>query len=249
MQHKIKKTIGIIPARYASVRFPGKPLVNIAGKTMIQRVCEQTAKVHGLSDFYVATDDERIFDHVNDLGFRVLMTASSHRSGTDRCAEVVRTLADKEITCVVNIQGDEPFINPRQIEQLIHTIQNENTSENIATLIKRITATEDLFNPNIVKVVPDSTMRAMYFSRSPIPFVRGAVQKDWLTNQTFYKHIGLYAYRADTLEEITKLPAGRLEQAESLEQLRWAENGYAIRCGITEYESKGIDTPEDLSGM
>jgi 3-deoxy-manno-octulosonate cytidylyltransferase (CMP-KDO synthetase) len=254
MQRKIKKTIGIIPARYASTRFPGKPLVDIAGKSMIQRVYEQAKQVPDLSAVYVATDDARIFEHVKRFGGEAIMTLDSHQSGTDRCAEVLELLADIHIGFVVNIQGDEPFISPEQIQQLIDIIKgetNEDISHNppLATLAKQIKIPKELFNDNVVKVVFDDKLSALYFSRNPIPFVRGKEREEWMSSSLFFKHIGLYAYRAEVLRAIAKLPAGRLEKAESLEQLRWLENGYAIQCGITEKESIGIDTPEDLEGL
>lgn len=254
MQRKIKKTIGIIPARYASTRFPGKPLVDIAGKSMIQRVYEQAKQVPDLSAVYVATDDERIFEHVKAFGGQVIMTSNDHLSGTDRCAEVLKLLADDAIGFVVNIQGDEPFILLEQIQQLIYIIKGE-TNEDVlknpplATLVKQITTTKELFNENIVKVVFGEKLNALYFSRNPIPFVRGKERENWMKGNLFFKHIGLYAYRAEVLTEIAKLPAGRLEIAESLEQLCWLENGYNIQCGITEEETLGIDTPEDLEDI
>lgn len=252
MQDKIKKTIGIIPARYASMRFPGKPLIDIAGKSMIQRVYLQAKQVKSFAEVYVATDDIRIFEHVESFGGQSIMTSETHRSGTDRCAEVLQKLDDAEIGFVINIQGDEPFIDPQQIEQVAEIIRGETPESgknlpDIATLVKRIEKPEPIFNENIVKVVFNTEMQAMYFSRSPIPFVRGKEQADWLQNNLFFKHIGIYAYRAEVLPEIAKLPAGHLEKAESLEQLRWLENGYSIKCGLTTIETKGIDTPEDLS--
>ena len=251
---KITKTIGIIPARYASVRFPGKPLVDIAGKTMIHRTYIQASAVPDFAAVYVATDDRRIYDAVQSFGGNVVMTSDKHRSGTDRCAEVVKILNDPKIDFAVNIQGDEPFIDPRQIRQVIEVIKGENRNTDaplppLATLAKRITVSDELFNENTVKVVFDDRLNALYFSRNPIPYIRGKAKKDWLTGHLFFKHIGLYAYRADILQKITQLPAGRLERAESLEQLRWLENGLKIRVGITEIESKGIDTPEDLENF
>lgn len=254
MQRKIKKTICIIPARYASTRFPGKPLVDIAGKSMIQRVYQQAKRVPDFSAVYVATDDVRIFEHVESFGGQAVMTLDIHQSGTDRCAEVLQILADEEIGFVVNIQGDEPFISPEQIQQLIDIIKDETVedisqSPPLATLAKQITNTQELFNDNVVKVVFDKKFKALYFSRNPIPFVRGKEREEWMKENSFFKHIGLYAYRADVLNTIAKLPSGKLEVAESLEQLRWLENGYAIQCGITEHETIGIDTPEDLEGL
>lgn len=253
-RRKIKKTIGIIPARYASVRFPGKPLVDIDGKSMIQRVYEQASKVSDLSAVYVATDDERIYTHVQSFGGKVMMTAESHRSGTDRCAEVLEKLTDPDVGFVINIQGDEPFIDPYQIQQLKETITGENNANNdkkpaLATLAKQIKETKELFNENVVKVVFGEDLNALYFSRNPIPFVRGKEQQDYLNGTVFFKHIGLYAYRADVLLKIAQLRPGRLEKAESLEQLRWLENGYSIACAITNIETKGIDTPEDLENL
>lgn len=244
MHHKIKKTIGIIPARYASTRFPGKPLVEIQGKSMIERVYEQAQKVEALTKVVVATDDERIYNHVTSFDGEVIMTAANHRSGTDRCAEVLTKLGKNNFDVVVNIQGDEPFINPIQISQLCQ-IMSQGDAE-LATLIKQIDDAQTLFNENIVKVVQDKQGNALYFSRNPIPFLRGVEKDNWLEKTNYYKHIGLYAYRADVLLEIAKLEPSTLEIAESLEQLRWLEQGYRIHCGVTLLETKGIDTPEDL---
>lgn len=240
------KFIGIIPARYASTRFPGKPLADMAGKPMIQRVYERVAQ--SLDKVCVATDDRRIEEAVRAFGGNVVMTSDKHRSGTDRCFEAY-TLVGDGYDVVVNIQGDEPFIHPEQIEALKACFDEEGTQ--IATLVKPFRADDDfettLFNPNSPKVVLNCRHEAMYFSRSIIPYVRGRHYTEWLPNQTFYKHIGLYAYRAETLREITALPQSPLELAESLEQLRWLENGYRIKVGITEQETIGIDTPEDLA--
>lgn len=236
--------VGVIPARFASTRFPGKPLVNIGGKSMIQRVYEQVSKV--LTDVYVATDDQRIYEVVTAFGGRAIMTSDQHRSGTDRCYEAYTKLP-AEFDVVINIQGDEPFIQPSQIETLKLCFEDETTQ--IATLVKPIAASETaslLFNPNSPKVVLDSNNNAMYFSRSPIPYLRGAQEKDWATLHTYYKHIGIYAYRAEVLAQITSLAPSILETAESLEQLRWLESGYKIKAGFTDVETVGIDTPEDL---
>lgn len=239
------KFLGIIPARYASTRFPGKPLADMAGKPMIQRVYEQVVNV--LDAVCVATDDERIESAVKAFGGNVVMTSDRHRSGTDRCYEAY-TKIGKGYDIIVNIQGDEPFIHPEQIQTLKacfedHTVQ-------IATLVKPFRPDDDfetaLFNANTPKVVLNKNNEAMYFSRSIIPYVRGKNYKEWLPSHTYYKHIGLYAYRASALKEITSLPQSPLEQAESLEQLRWLENGYKIKAGITHQETIGIDTPEDL---
>jgi 3-deoxy-manno-octulosonate cytidylyltransferase (CMP-KDO synthetase) len=241
----MKKFIGIIPARFASTRFPGKPLTSIKGKTMIQRVYERANSV--LDDVLVATDDERILETVHGFGGEVTMTSSNHRSGTDRCYEALRKYeTDKhdEFDIVINIQGDEPFIRPDQIQKLMDCF-NEGPVD-IATLIKPITDSETIFNANKPKVVINHAMEALYFSRSPIPYIRDSREGEWLNNHTFFQHIGLYAYRSHVLGQITKMLPGKLEVAESLEQLRWLENGLKIKTAVTEYESYGIDTPQDL---
>ena len=238
------KFIAIIPARYASTRFPAKPLAILAGKPIIQHVYERVSKV--ISDTFVATDDERIAQAVEEFGGKYIMTSTSHRSGTDRCEEAVQK-SGIAVDVVVNVQGDEPFIAASQIEALCQCFKQPNTD--IATLVKPFTADmgiEALKNPNSPKVVLDKQECALYFSRSVIPYLRGVDEKEWLTHHTFYKHIGLYAYSRSVLSEITQLSPGILEQAESLEQLRWLENGYCIRVGKTDIETIGIDTPEDL---
>ncbi len=240
------KFIGIIPARYASTRFPGKPLADMAGKPMIERVYERVKDV--LDKVCVATDDARIFSAVEAFGGNVVMTSEKHQSGTDRVYEAfVKVGTGYDV--VVNIQGDEPFIHPEQIETLKACFEDERTE--IATLVKPFSPDGDfettLFNPNSPKVVVNKRGEAMYFSRSIIPYMRGKDYREWLPSHTYYKHIGLYAYRADTLKEITSLPRSPLEIAESLEQLRWLENGYRIKVGITRQETIGIDTPEDLA--
>lgn len=238
------KFLGIIPARYASTRFPAKPLAMLGGKTVIQRVYEQVAGV--LDDAYVATDDERIEAAVKSFGGKVVMTSVHHKSGTDRCYEAYTKIVG-DFDVVVNIQGDEPFIQPSQLEAL--TACFEDTTTQIATLVKPFTADngfEALENVNSPKVVLNKNMNALYFSRSIIPYQRNAEKEDWLKNHTYYKHIGLYAYRVEVLKEITSLPQSSLELAESLEQLRWIENGYLIKAGITNVETIGIDTPQDL---
>ncbi len=240
--------LGIIPARYASTRFPGKPLADINGVPMIQRVYEQATKILPL--VYVATDDSRIVECVESFGGNVIMTSSSHRSGTDRCAEaVVKIQLDLniKIEVVVNIQGDEPFIEPIQIQQLINCFDSEDVQ--LATLVKRFGPGEDIFNPNTPKVVVGKGREALYFSRSPIPFVRGVETAGWAGEHTFYKHIGLYAYRTDVLRVIARLEPSPLELAESLEQLRWLENGYRIKVAETECETHAVDTPEDLARL
>lgn len=238
------KFLGIIPARYASTRFPAKPLAMLGGKTVIQRVYEQVAGI--LDDAYVATDDERIEAAVKAFGGKVVMTSVDHKSGTDRCYEACIKIGG-QFDVVVNIQGDEPFIQPSQL-QAIKTCFDDPTTQ-IATLVKPFTADngfEALKNVNSPKVVLNKNMNALYFSRSIIPYQRNAEKADWLRNHTYYKHIGLYAYRVEVLKEITSLPQSSLELAESLEQLRWLENGYTIKAGITEVETIGIDTPQDL---
>lgn len=239
------KFIGIIPARYASSRFPGKPLALLGGKPMIQRVYEQV--VGTVDAVCVATDDERIEAAVKAFGGQVVMTSAHHRSGTDRCQEAYEKVG-KGYDVVINIQGDEPFIHPEQIETVKACFDAPEVD--IATLVKPFAADGDfeqtLFNPNSPKVVVNKRMEAMYFSRSIVPYIRGKKYTEWLASHRFYKHIGLYAYRADVLKEITALPPSSLEIAESLEQLRWLENGYRIKVGITERETIGIDTPEDL---
>lgn len=238
-------TLAVIPARYASTRFPGKPLVEIDGKSMIQNVYEQVKLAKNVDKIIVATDDDRIFGHVKSFGGEVMMTASNHPSGTDRCAEVAKQIADFEL--VINIQGDEPFIQPMQINDLISAFQQKKADGcGIGTMIKIIESEVELFNTNVVKVVKGKNNRALYFSRQAIPFLRGVHQKDWLKNQDYYKHIGMYIFRSDVLQELTVLPIGTLEKVESLEQLRWLENGYSIYTTITKFETFGIDTPEDL---
>ncbi len=236
------RVVGIIPARYASTRFPGKPLALIQGKTMIRRVCEQAWKAK-LDDVVVATDDVRIADEVMSFGGKYVLTDPNHRSGTDRCREAMDLLT---VPCdaVVNIQGDEPFINPRQIDQMADLICKEGVQ--LASLAKRIEDEEELFSPNTVKVVMDGNGQALYFSRNPIPYMRNVEKKDWLKQGLFYKHIGIYAYRAETLRKVALLEPSPLELAESLEQLRWLENGMAICMGITTSENVSIDLPSDL---
>jgi 3-deoxy-manno-octulosonate cytidylyltransferase (CMP-KDO synthetase) len=235
------KTLGIIPARFASTRFPGKPLVDIGGKTMIQRVYEQALKAN-LDQVVVATDDERIATTVKGFGGAFVMTSSNHQSGTDRCAEVAQQLTGFDV--VINIQGDEPFIDPLQISLVRSCFEDQNVQ--LATLIKEIKGDSELFNANIPKVVINVNQEAIYFSRHPIPYMRNAEQKDWGKAHQFYKHIGIYGYQTATLLAITKLAPSTLELAESLEQLRWLENGYQIKTKVTDIETIAIDTPEDL---
>lgn len=240
---------GVIPARYASTRFPGKPLVMIKGISMIERVYRQASRCALLNTVIVATDDARIADHVTGFGGRVIMTSPHHPSGTDRIAEAMRILAGygEHYDIAVNIQGDEPTIRPEQIESVVSLFSNDETR--IATLIKVIENTEDLFNPNVVKVVTDITGRALLFSRSPIPHIRQYPDNEWTSVFKFYRHIGIYAYRTQTLQDISRLTPAPPETAESLEQLRWLWNGYRIQTDITDFETIGIDTPEDLSKL
>ena len=239
-------SLGIIPARFSSTRFPGKPLVDIGGKTMVQRVFEQASK-SSLGAVVVATDDQRIFDHVTSFGGLVVMTSDQHPSGTDRCAEVAAMPQYTDFQLVVNVQGDEPFIQPGQIDLALELLAN-NSEIPIATLALQIDPTSnlDLTDPNMVKVVFDKKHRALYFSRWPLPFYRNLLKENWLADGQFYKHIGLYAFRREVLLVVAKLPSSRLELAESLEQLRWLENGYTVGVALTEFESISIDSPEDL---
>lgn len=235
------KFIGLIPARYASTRFPGKPLALLNGKPVIQHVYEQAAKV--LDAVYVATDDERIYNKVLAFGGKAVMTSTEHHSGTDRIEEALEKVGG-DFDVVVNIQGDEPFIAQSQIETLCQCFVDKATQ--IATLGKPFECIEAAENPNSPKIVVDNRGYALYFSRSIIPFVRGTERQDWLSKYPFLKHLGIYAYRANVLKEITKLPQSSLELAESLEQLRWLQNGYRIKVGLTDVETVGIDTPDDL---
>jgi len=236
------KILAVIPARFASTRFPGKPLVDMAGKTMIQRVYEQVKKAKGISMVTVATDHTGIFDQVKKFGGDVCMTREDHVSGTDRCYEAL-TQQKEKYDYVINVQGDEPFIQPEQIELLASRL---NGKTEIATLVKSIQSEEQLFNPNVVKAVVSKNNEALYFSRSTVPHVRNTPNQEWLKKHTFYKHIGMYAYRTDVLEQLVQLPVSSLEKAESLEQLRWLENGFSISVAETTTETIGIDTPEDL---
>ncbi len=243
------RVAGIIPARYASTRFPGKPLVMINGKSMIERVYRQASACKLLQTVVVATDDERISAHVRSFGGEAVMTSTHHPSGTDRIAETMSILekANEHFDVAVNIQGDEPYIRPEQIEKVIRLFAQPKVE--IATLIKSINNQEDLFNPNVVKVMTDSSGRALLFSRSAIPYIRGRAAETWLEHFTFYKHIGIYAYRTEILKTIAVLPPAPPEIAESLEQLRWLWNGHLIYTDVTDFETFGIDTPEDLSKL
>ncbi|WP_205502554.1 3-deoxy-manno-octulosonate cytidylyltransferase [Rufibacter psychrotolerans] len=236
------KAVGIIPARFASTRFPGKPLVMLDGKSMIERVYAQAQQAQ-LQEVVVATDDERIYQHVLAFGGKVVMTAPHHQSGTDRCQEACSQLPEA-FDVVVNIQGDEPFIQPEQINKVIGCFAQPQAQ--IATLIKPVQSEEELFNPNSPKVVIGAQQQALYFSRHPIPYLRGVEQQAWLGQHPFYKHIGIYGYRRAVLAELTQLQPSALEKAESLEQLRWLEHGFTIVTAVTELETIGIDTPGDV---
>lgn len=238
------KFVGIIPARFSSTRFPGKPLAILGGKTVIQHVYEKVSNV--LTDVYVATDDEKIMNAVNGFGGNAIMTSTNHKSGTDRIEEAAN-LIKKKFDVIINIQGDEPFIHKTQIETICKCFDDPETM--IATLGRPFNEKDsinDLENPNSPKLICDNKGFAIYFSRNIIPYIRGEEKSNWLNKFTYLKHIGLYAYRAKTLSEITKLPQSSLELAENLEQLRWIQNGYRIKVGITTIETIGIDTPEDL---
>jgi len=243
------KFLGIIPARYASTRFPGKPLADLCGKPMIQRVYERV--IGTVDELYVATDDTRIYDVVKDFGGKAVMTSKEHTSGTGRCRQALEIITrlkegghDDHFNVIINIQGDEPFVCPSQITLLKDCFNDPATK--IATLAKLIDKEEDMFNPNIPKVVITTCGRAMYFSRKAIPYYRGKEKTEWLQLHPYYKHIGLYAYRNDVLKEISALSQSSAEIAEKLEQLRWLENGYEIKVAITTRETIGVDTPEDL---
>ena len=236
------KFMAIIPARYASTRYPGKPLAILGGKTVIQRVYEQVKSV--LDDVYVATDDDRIYSTVTDFGGKAVMTRADHKSGTDRIEEAAEKIGlDADV--IINVQGDEPFIQPSQIKTLMQLFDAPETQ--IGTLGKPFESIDAVENPNSPKIVTDNRGFALYFSRSAIPYIRGKERDSWFGEYPFLKHLGIYAYRREVLAEVTKLPMSSLEKAESLEQLRWLQNGYRIRVGLTDIETVGIDTPEDLT--
>lgn len=249
----MKKVIGIIPSRYDSTRFPGKPLVDIKGKSMIQRVYEQCSKSKKLTKIVVATDDKRIYDHVLDFGGNAMMTGLHHQSGTERCGEVIEKLEDNGefFDIVVNIQGDEPFISPNHIDKLVDILLKDDQAE-IGTLAKKITTYEELFNHNVVKLVMteddgnDEPRDALYFSRHPIPFVRGHEQDTWLNHAAYFKHIGIYAFNMDDFYEINQIEYSMLEKAESLENLRWLSHHFTIQVAEIKEDIIGIDTPQDL---
>ena len=237
------RTLAIIPARYASTRFPGKPLALIEGKPMIEWVWKGVASVEAINEAVVATDDERIFQAVKAFGGQAMITSSNHKSGTDRCGEVLSRWG-KEVDVVVNVQGDEPRVEHSQLESLIGSFSNPQVE--IATLKKRIASVEELLSPNVVKVVTDAQGHALYFSRHAIPYQRGVEPEEWLNGQAYYKHVGIYAFRSEVLQRVVRMPQSPLEKSESLEQLRWMENGLRIAVRETEVENIGIDTPEDL---
>ena len=245
------KILGVIPSRYASTRFPGKPLIDINGKSMIQRVYEQAQKSTYLNKVAVATDDDRIFNHIKSFGGEVVMTSESHKNGTSRCYEALElantTIGEDSYDAVINIQGDEPYIEPSQIDK-VSVLLNEKKAE-IATLVKLIDNKEELFDPNVVKAVLDNKNNAKYFSRQTIPYVRDEAIDVWLNKHAFYKHIGIYGYSSKVLKLIAKLKKSPLEKAEKLEQLRWLENGFQICTDITTAQSVAIDTPDDLSKL
>jgi len=234
--------LGIIPARFASTRFPGKPLAMIHGKSMLQRVYEQAKKANGLSEVIIATDDDRIVEHTKAFGAKTILTKPEHPSGTDRCFEAY-TLNNKKFDYVLNIQGDEPLLDPEQINSLAKICDGK---VEIATQMIKCNNQKDLFDTGEVKIVLNNNKEALYFSRNVIPFVKGKDEKDWHLNHNYYRHVGMYAYRIDILEKITALSPSSLEKAESLEQLRWLENGYKISCTETIYDSHCVDSPEDL---
>lgn len=236
------KVLAIIPARYASSRFPGKPLIDIAGKSMIQRVYEQVKKADKVTTTIVATDDQRIYDAVLAFGGEVIMTSEQHQTGTSRCGEVVKKFPDYEV--VINVQGDEPLVQPSQINAVLGLFEDKNVK--IGTLVKAIKQPTELFNPNRIKVVLNAKNEALYFSRQPIPHQAGVADNKWIENAQFWKHIGIYAWTKETLNAILALPVTKIEQQESLEQLRWLYHGYAINTIETSIETPNIDTPEDV---
>lgn len=239
------KILGVIPARYASTRFPAKALADINGKAMVQRVYEQALKSQLLTSVVVATDHPKIQDKIESFGGNVCMTDEKSPSGTDRCYEALQLQSEK-YDYVINIQGDEPFINPEQIDSLAQLLDGQTE---VATLVRKIDNSEELFDPNVVKAVFSQSYEALYFSRSSIPHVRGADNERWLENGDFFKHIGIYGYRTDVLSKFSSLKKSPLEQLESLEQLRWLDNGYGIKVAETQHQSIGVDTPEDLEKL
>lgn len=239
-----KKVMAILPARLGSTRLPEKPLIEIEGKSIIQRTYEQVKKSKKIDFILVATDHQKIAEHVKSFGGNVALTNENHQSGTDRCAEAILQFADNEdFKFVVNVQGDEPFISPKLIDAVVDKLLE---GESIVTAAKKIETQEQLFNPNVVKVVLSTSQKALYFSRHPIPYVRDVSENEWLEKAIFYKHIGIYGFRSEILSKIVELPLAPLEAAEKLEQLRWLSNGFRIKVVVTEYDSMGIDTEDDL---
>ena len=236
--------LGIIPARYASTRLPGKPLVDLGGQSMIARVVRQAQQAN-LARVVVATDDQRILDHVRGFGGEAVLTRPDHPSGTDRVWEAFELLGQPAVSCIVNIQGDEPFIHPAQINALVELFA-QNPAPAIATLIKPVLTEEELFSPHLPKVVVNQRQEALYFSRHPLPYQRQHPSPEWLAHHPYYRHLGLYAYQPSVLRQLTRLPPSPLELAESLEQLRWLEAGFPIQTALTELDAFGIDTPEDV---
>lgn len=237
------KVVAIIPARYASTRYPGKPLELIGNQSMIERVYRQASLCKQVHDVLVATDDKRIFDHVSSWGGKVVITSTEHVSGTDRCLEAY-LLHGCNHEIVLNVQGDEPFLDPNAITQLIELFSDPDCT--IGTLVRKIDTEEDLLNPSCVKAVLGKNNYALYFTRNPAPYIRQHEKNEWLSKHTFYAHIGIYGFRVQTLKQVCSLAPSALEKAESLEQLRWLENGYNVRAAVTSYHSFGIDTPEDM---
>lgn len=241
--------LAVIPARYASTRFPGKPLALLGGKSIVGRVWTALAGMDFIDEAIVATDDERILNHINQMaGYpAAMMTATTHHSGTDRCGEVLQRLEQQgeHYDIVINVQGDEPFVNEEQLRTLARCFKDYDTD--IATLCTPIATAEELLSPNNVKVVRGNAGQALYFSRQPIPYRRGVDQEHWLEGMTYYKHVGIYAFRAETLKMVCQLPSAELEDCEKLEQLRWLSAGYRITVETTDHANIGIDTPEDLA--
>ena len=237
------KSVAVIPARYASTRFPGKPLAMLGGKPVLQHVYERANLAQQIDEVCVATDDERIASAARTFGAKVFMTDAGHQSGTDRCAEVAQHYPEDSI--IVNIQGDEPFIDPSQIDAVANPLLADNPAD-ISTLVVRLKELESVNNPNVVKAVKSASGQALYFSRSPIPFLRGIPQEQWMEKGVFYKHLGIYGFRRSVLLRVARLPQSAYEQMEALEQLRWLEAGYRIQVETTTIETIGIDTPEDL---
>ncbi|MCU0370716.1 MAG: 3-deoxy-manno-octulosonate cytidylyltransferase [Bacteroidales bacterium] len=239
--------LGIIPARYASTRFPGKPLIDINGRSMILRVYDRALLSGVFREVLVATDDERISDHVRAAGYHSVMTSRTHRSGTERCLEALLSWEQEHGTFdhIINIQGDEPYIHPEQIRKVASLLINDNAR--LATLAKLITSHEEIFDPHVVKVIFSREMNALYFSRSPVPYIRDVNENEWPGKRAHFKHIGIYGFTKEALVQACRLPEGILEKHEALEQLRWLEHGLQIKLGLTDLESFSVDTPEDLS--